>query len=80
MLAAETPELVLDARPLWRAPVWIGFLQQGRDAVGTLDVDAQRGVLLDPQQGVAASRARTCRLRQRCPPVAPIRNSPEEEA
>jgi hypothetical protein len=58
MLAAATPELVLDARTLWRVPVWIGFLQQGRYAVGMLDVDAQRGALLEREQGVAAIRAR----------------------
>ena len=58
MLAAATPELVLGARPIWRVPVWIGFLQQGRYTVGALDVDAQRGALLEREQGVAAIRAR----------------------
>lgn len=71
MLAAETPELVLDARTLWRALVWIGFLHQGRDAVGTIDVDAQSDVLLDPQQGVAAIRARATPIAAALPACRP---------
>jgi hypothetical protein len=51
--------LVIGERTIWRAPVWIGFLDQGRYAVGMLDVDAQRGALLEREQGVAAIRART---------------------
>lgn len=38
--------------------MWIGFLHQGRYAVGALDVDSQSGALLDREQGVAAIRAR----------------------
>ena len=49
---------MIGARPIWRVPVWIGFLQQGRYTVGALDVDAQRGALLEREQGVAAIRAR----------------------
>lgn len=60
MLAAA-PELVIGARPLWRVPVWSGFLQQGRYAVGILDVDAPHGALLEREQGVAAIRARATR-------------------
>jgi hypothetical protein len=58
MLAAATPELVFGARPIWRVPVWIGFLHQGRYTVCTLDVDAQSGALLEREQGAAAMRAR----------------------
>jgi hypothetical protein len=62
---------VISARPLWRVPVWIGFLQQGRYAVGTLDVDAQRGVLLDREQGVAAIRVRAMQSAAALPAYRP---------
>lgn len=62
MLAAATPELVIGARPIWCVPVWIGFLQQGRYAVGALDVDVQRGALLEREQGVTAIRVRATQI------------------
>ena len=49
---------MIGARPVWRASVWIGFLQQGRYTIGALNVDVQRGALLEREQGVAAIRAR----------------------
>ena len=67
MLAAATPELVIGARTLWRAPVWIGFLQQGHGAVGA--ASCLTGSKVSPPAGRAPRR-----LRQRCPPVAPMRS------
>ncbi len=72
MLAAATPELVFGARPIWRVPVWIGFLQQGRYTVGALDVDAQSGALIEREQGVAAIRARARQIAGTLPAYRPI--------
>ncbi len=71
MLAAATPALVLGARPIWRTPVWIGFLQQGRYTVGALDVDAQSGALLEREQGVAAMRAQATQIAETLPAYRP---------
>lgn len=71
MLAADTPDLVIGARPIWRVPVWIGFLHQGRYAAGTLGVDAQRGALLERAQGVAAIRARAAQIAAALPAYRP---------
>jgi hypothetical protein len=51
--------------------VWIGFLDQGRYAVGMLDVDAQRSTLLEREQGVAAMRARAGQIAAALPAYRP---------
>ncbi|HHY54152.1 MAG TPA: hypothetical protein GYA08_01830 [Chloroflexi bacterium] len=71
MLAAETPDLVIGERTVWRAPVWIGFLHQGRYAVGSLDVDAQTGAILDQEQSIAMIRARATEIAATLPPYRP---------
>ena len=62
MLAADAPDLVVGERTVWRVPVWIGFLHQGRFAVGALDVDARTGAILDQEQSVAAIQERATKL------------------
>ncbi len=74
MLAAETPDLVIGERTIWRVPVWIGFLHQGRYDVGTLDVDAQTGVILDQDESVAAIRARATEIARTLPAYRPNPN------
>jgi hypothetical protein len=56
---------------VWRVPVWIGFLHQGRFAVGALDVDARTGAILDQAQRVAAIQARASELAAALPAYAP---------
>ncbi len=76
MLAADPPDLVVGDRTIWRVPVWIGFLHQGRFMAGTIDVDAKTGMLLDREQSVAAIQARATELAATLPPTPPIRISP----
>ena len=48
-MAGDEPSLVVDdsERFLWRVPVYLAVLPQGRlGQVGTIDVDAQTGQLL----------------------------------
>jgi hypothetical protein len=71
MLAAETPDLVIGERTVWRVPVWIGFLHQGRCKVGALDVDAQTGAILDQEQSVAAIQARATEIAATLPAYSP---------
>lgn len=71
MLAADTPDLVVGDRTVWRVPVSIGFLHQGRFPVGALDVDARSGAILDQDQGVAAIQARAAELAAALPPYVP---------
>jgi len=71
MLAADAPDLVVGERTVWRVPVWIGFLHQGRFAVGALDVDARTGAILDQEQSVAAIRARATELAASLPAYSP---------
>jgi hypothetical protein len=73
MLAADAPDLVVGERTVWRTPVWIGFLHQGRFAVGAFDVDARTGAILDQEQSVAAiRRPGRPNLRPACQPTARI--------
>ena len=71
MLAADAPDLVVGDRTVWRVPVSIGFLQQGRFPVGTIDVDARSGAILDQDQTVAAIQARAAELAAGLPPYVP---------
>ena len=71
MLAADTPDLVIGARTIWRVPVWIGFLHQGCFAVGALDVDAQTGAILDPDRSLAAIRAQATEIAATLPAYSP---------
>ena len=71
MLAAAAPDLVVGDRTVWRVPVSIGFLHQGRFAVGTIDVDATSGAILDQDQSVAAILARASELAAGLPPYVP---------
>ena len=74
LLAADAPELVVVERTVWRVPVWIGFLRQGRFAVGALDVDAHTGAILDQEQRVAAIQARASELAAALPAYTPNPN------
>ncbi len=74
MLAADAPDLVVGERTVWRVPVWIGFLHQGRFAVGALDVDARSGVIIDREQSVAAIQARATEFAATLPAYAPNPN------
>lgn len=74
MLAAETPDLVISERTIWRVPVWIGFLHQGRFEVGTLDVDAQTGAILDQDESIAAIRVRATEIAATLPTYSPNPN------
>jgi hypothetical protein len=71
MLAADAPDLVVGERTVWRVPVWIGFLHQGRFAVGTFDVDARTGAILDQEQSVAAIQAQATELATSLPAYSP---------
>jgi hypothetical protein len=71
MLAANTPDLVVGKRTVWRVPVWIGFLHQGRFAVGALDVDAHTGTILDSAQRVAAVQTRAAEIAAALPAYTP---------
>lgn len=73
-LAADAPDLVIGGRTVWRVPVWVGFLHQGRFAVGALDVDAMTGAILDQDQSVASIRARATELAAALPPYSPNPN------
>jgi hypothetical protein len=74
MLAADAPDLVVGDRTVWRVPVSIGFLHQGRFEVGTIDVDARSGALLDQVQSVAAIEASAAGLAAGLPPYVPNQN------
>jgi hypothetical protein len=71
LLAAEPPDLVVGDHTVWRVPVWIGFLHQGRYRVGTIDVNAMTGALLDQEKSVAAIQVRATELAATLPPYAP---------
>jgi len=71
MLAADAPDLVVGERTVWRVPVWIGFLHQGRFAVGAFDVDAHTGTILDSALSVAAIQARAAELAAALPAYVP---------
>jgi hypothetical protein len=71
LLTADAPVLVVNERTIWRAPVWIGFLHQGRFAVGALDVDAHTGTILDSAQRVAAIKVRAAEFAAVLPAYAP---------
>ena len=61
-------------RTVWRAPVWIGFLHQGRFAVGAFDVDARTGTILDSTLSVAAIQTCAAELAAALPAYAPNPN------
>ena len=71
MMAADPPDLVIGEQSVWRVPVWIGFLHQGRFWVGTIDVDTRSGAILAPEQSQAAIEARAAELAAGLPPYAP---------
>lgn len=71
VLAADAPDLVVGERTVWRVPVRIGFLHQGRFAVGALDVDAQTGAILEQEQSVAAIQERATKLAASLPAYSP---------
>jgi hypothetical protein len=71
MLAADSPDLVVGDHTVWRVPVWIGFLHQGRFMAGTIDVDAKTGEMCDRDQSVAAIEARATEFASTLPPYTP---------
>ena len=59
---------------VWRVPVSIAFLHQGRCPVGTMDVDARSGAILDQGRSIAAIQARAAELAAGLPPYTANRN------
>ena len=50
LLYGEKPTLVADRHLLWRVPIWVALPTTGPlDQVGTLDVEAQTGEILNTQ-------------------------------
>lgn len=66
-MGAGEPSLVIDGEQfLWRVPVYLSVLPHGRlGQVGAIDVDAQTGQLLAPQDLVEEMRHRAQTLVER---------------
>lgn len=47
-IGAKLPMLVIDHRPVWRVPAWMGIPRVGMEhTLGTVDVDVETGELYD---------------------------------
>jgi hypothetical protein len=66
-MAGDEPSLVVDGeRFLWRVPVYLAVLPQGRlGQVGTIDVDAQNGQLLVTKELIEEMRSHARTLVER---------------
>jgi hypothetical protein len=80
LIGADVPTLVLDQqRALWRVPPWIGFPRQGRmGTVGTVDVDAATGEIVDRSASQVKIEQQARQLAALLPPYQPRRNIPPE--
>lgn len=78
MLAADAPDLVIGDQTVWRVPVWIGFLQQGRFQAGVMDVDVKTGAILNQDERTAAIQARAAELAAGLPPYVPNQSATDE--
>ena len=70
LLVAAAPDLIVGDRTRWRVPVWIGFPDQGRHAVGVLEIDAQTGAFLERETHVAEIVQRATTVAENLPPFA----------
>lgn len=78
MLIADLPDLVINGRAVWRAPVWIGFARHGRTDLGVLTIDAESGDFVNVEAETAELRVRAAAATVELAPYTPVTEIPSE--